>query len=136
MCCVLVVEDEPDVREMLDVLLSTSGYETMLACNGAEALAKLRARRPCLVLLDVMMPVMDGFEFRARQVSEPELAAVPVLCLTAMFDPPHVERRMGAPCLQKPVPLDELLAAIDTLCSKGRAPRQELAPSANNDIPR
>jgi CheY-like chemotaxis protein len=130
MCCVLVVEDDPDVREMMDVLLSSSGYETMLAGNGVEALAKLRTRRPCLVLLDVMMPVMDGFEFRARQVSEPELAVVPVLCLTAMFDPPLVERRMGAPCLQKPVPMDQLLAAVEALCSRGRRPPNRAAIGA------
>ena len=61
MPCVLIVEDEPDVREFMEVLLQTSGYETMSAPNGLEALQRMRARRPCVVLLDLMMPVMNGW---------------------------------------------------------------------------
>ena len=69
MPCVLIVEDDADIREFMQFLLSASGYETMTAANGEEALHRMRERRPCMVLLDLMMPVMDGFDFRARQLA-------------------------------------------------------------------
>lgn len=116
MCCVLIVEDEPDLREMVACLLNGYGYDTVLANNGADALEQLRRQRPCLVLLDVMMPVMDGFQFRARQLEDPDLASIPVLCLTAMFDHRHVARELGARCLQKPVSIDELLSVVNAHC--------------------
>ena len=67
----LIVEDDPDIRDFMQLLLSTSGYETMTAANGEQALDLMRQRKPCIVLLDLMMPVMDGFGFRARQLEEP-----------------------------------------------------------------
>ena len=87
MACVLVVEDDKDVREMLDLLLTTSGYETMTAENGAIALQKMRERRPCVVLLDLMMPVMNGWRFREQQLADPTLAPVPVVCVSAVHQP-------------------------------------------------
>ena len=61
--CVLIVEDDDDVREFMQLLVSTAGYETMTARDGQDALVKMRQRRPCLVLLDLQMPRMDGFTF-------------------------------------------------------------------------
>ena len=72
MACVLIVEDDEDVREFMDILLSSSGYQTATARNGAEALEAVRQTHPCLVLLDLMMPVMDGWTFRDRQLADPE----------------------------------------------------------------
>lgn len=66
--CVLIVEDDDDVREFMQLLVSMAGYETMTARDGQDALVKMRQRRPCLVLLDLQMPRMDGWEFRARQM--------------------------------------------------------------------
>src|SRR5262245_38574461 len=106
---ILIVEDEPDIRDFMQFLLSASGYETMTAGNGYEALRLMRERKPDLVLLDLMMPVMDGFDFRAQQLRDPDIAAVPVLCLTAMFDPAYVTERLAVPCLNKPVSVDRLL---------------------------
>jgi CheY-like chemotaxis protein len=116
MPCVLIVEDDTDVREFMDVLLTTHGFETMTAANGREALERMRARRPCLVLLDLMMPVMDGWQFRAEQLSEPALADVPVICVTAVAE--HSERleRLQAPCLQKPVEFQTLLDVVEGAC--------------------
>jgi CheY-like chemotaxis protein len=76
----------------------------------------MRARRPCLVLLDLMMPVMDGWQFRAEQLSEPALADVPVICVTAVAE--HSERleRLQAPCLQKPVEFQTLLDVVEGAC--------------------
>ncbi len=116
MPCVLIVEDDPDIREFMQFLLSASGYETMTAANGEEALRRMRERRPCMVLLDLMMPVMDGFDFRAHQLEDPALASVPVLCLTAMFDPAYVTERLSVPCLNKPVSVDRLLMEVEERC--------------------
>jgi CheY-like chemotaxis protein len=116
MPCVLIVEDDPDIREFMQFLLSASGYETMTAANGEEALRRMKERRPCMVLLDLMMPVMDGFDFRARQLEDPALAPVPVLCLTAMFDPAYVTERLSVPCLNKPVSVDRLLMEVEERC--------------------
>ena len=64
---VLIVEDDPDVREMLELVLQTSGYTTDTAANGQQALERVHERRPCLIVLDLMMPVMSGWEFRERR---------------------------------------------------------------------
>ena len=116
MPCVLIVEDDADIRDFMEFLLSTSGYETMTAANGEQALQLMRERKPCMVLLDLMMPVMDGFGFRARQLAEPMLAPVPVLCLTAMFDASYVSQRLSVPCLNKPVSVDRLLMEVEERC--------------------
>jgi CheY-like chemotaxis protein len=116
MCRVLVVEDEPDLRELADSLLSSFGYTAVLAVNGADGLEKLRTQHPCVVLLDLMMPVMDGFEFRRRQLRDPLLASIPVVCLTAMHDASAIQARLGVPCLRKPVDFEKLYDVIRRHC--------------------
>jgi CheY-like chemotaxis protein len=116
MPCVLVVEDDDDVREFMELLLSSSGYETMVASDGAEALEKMQTRLPCLVLLDLQMPGMDGWQFRARQLSDPRLAPVPVVCLTAFHEPHDVSRQLGVPCLAKPTDFPSILREVRTAC--------------------
>ena len=113
---VLIVDDDPDVRRMIRLLLETSGYETMSAANGAEALERIHECRPCVVLLDMMMPVMDGFEFRRQQLSDPEISDVPVVCLTAHYEPVQVTTQLNAPCLQKPPHFPQILNAIEARC--------------------
>lgn len=119
MPCVLIVEDDTDVREFMQVLLSTHGFETMTASNGREALERMRARRPCLVLLDLMMPVMDGWQFRAVQLEEPAIADVPVVCVTAVAEQTERIQRLKAPCLRKPVEFQALLEAVQGACGQG-----------------
>jgi CheY-like chemotaxis protein len=116
MACVLIVEDEPDVLEFMELLLQTSGYETMTAPNGREALELMRHRRPCVVLLDLMMPVMNGWEFRERQLAEASIADVPVVCVSAVADPHRVVERLKAPCLRKPVVFPDLLHEVASAC--------------------
>ena len=72
MSCVLIAEDDDDVREFMELLLSTSGYETMSAADGIDALEKMRQRLPCLVRLDLQMPRMDGWQFRVQQLRDPD----------------------------------------------------------------
>ncbi len=80
---VLVVDDDPDVRELLKRILAQKNIQTVEASNGEEALQHLRQQRPCLILLDLMMPVMDGFEFIAELNSHAEWQDIPVIVITA-----------------------------------------------------
>lgn len=77
-CSVLVVEDDDDVRDMMVELLEAGGYTALIARHGEEALAQLRAgQRPCIILLDLMMPVMDGWTFCDEVQKDPALAGIP-----------------------------------------------------------
>jgi len=127
MPCVLIVEDDEDVRDFMDVLLRASGYETMTAANGAIGIEMMQHRRPCMVLLDMMMPVMDGWTFRSRQMADPDLCSVPVLCVTAIFEPQVVAEQLKLRCLSKPVDFDRLLAEVSSACqSTSKMPPRRL----------
>jgi len=115
---VLVVDDDSAVRRMILLLLSSEGYETESANDGAEALDVMRQRRPCLVLLDINMPLMDGWEFRQQQLKDPALADVPVVCMTGIVHPEDVERILGIPCLGKPVHFSSLIRAVEKYCRR------------------
>lgn len=78
----LVVEDDPSAREMMRRLLIGEGWEVSVSANGREALDRLSAEHPNLVLLDLMMPEMDGFEFLAEFRKNPRFAATPVIVVT------------------------------------------------------
>jgi len=83
---ILVVDDEPAEREVLEGLLMGQGYSLYLASNGVETLAKAAYLTPDLILLDVMMPGMDGFEVCRRLRADPLLGEVPVVMITALDD--------------------------------------------------
>jgi CheY-like chemotaxis protein len=115
---VLVVDDDRDIRETLEELLRDEGYEVVTARNGAEALAAVRRERPALVVLDLFMPVMDGVEFRRRQLADPEIADVPVIVISAAAALAERTAGMGAQAvLEKPIALDELLACVERFCT-------------------
>lgn len=120
MPCVLVVDDDERVLRMMELLLRSHGYEVMKAENGEVALARMREKKPCLVLLDIQMPLVDGFEFRRRQLADPALATVPVICITALFDPENVRQRLGLPCLAKPADFRAVLFEVEAACGLGR----------------
>ena len=113
---VLIVEDDDDVRKMIQLLLRSHSYETGTAGNGHEALARMRERRPCLVLLDMHMPGMNGWEFREHQLNDPTISDVPVVGMTGMFYPADVERKLGIPCLGKPVEFPSIMRAVQSIC--------------------
>ncbi len=115
---ILIVEDDDDSRRMLELLLASNDYETMSARNGAEALERMRERKPCLVLLDLQMPVMSGWEFRERQLQDPELADVPVLCVTAFFNPGEVEKELGLRCVPKARQFSEVINEVRMACGE------------------
>jgi CheY-like chemotaxis protein len=108
---VLVVEDDPDIRATLCEALTDHGYSAVGVSNGAEALEYLRGdhERPCLILLDLMMPVMDGQTFRAEQRADPDLAAIPVIVVSAYRDVDRYGKELAADYLAKPVRLEALL---------------------------
>jgi CheY-like chemotaxis protein len=109
---ILLVEDDTDTREGLRELLGREGYHVVEACNGQEALDWLRANGQVrLILLDVMMPVMGGAEFRRHQQKDPALAEIPVVALTAAGE--NVAMALSpSGHLAKPFDLDRLLELI------------------------
>jgi CheY-like chemotaxis protein len=112
---VFVVDDDVDIRDVVREVLEENGYRTIAAGNGRDALDALRGlpELPDVVLLDIMMPVMDGYEFRALQQTDARIARIPVVVLTAVGDIHEKARELCATAaLRKPVPLDELLGAV------------------------
>jgi CheY-like chemotaxis protein len=118
---VLVIEDDVDILRAVVQVLEDEGYAVRAAENGRVALALLRAPGvppPCVILLDLMMPVMDGWAFRAEQVRDPALASIPVIVLTADGNAAEKAALMnGVGALRKPVELLTLLEAIQPFVS-------------------
>ena len=115
MATVLLVEDDADVREDLAFLIEMRGYRALAAANGAEALEALRrSERPRLILLDLMMPVMDGWAFRAEMLRDPRLADIPVVLLSGAVDVrDEAASLQAAGVLTKPIDLDRLFAFLE-----------------------
>jgi two-component system, chemotaxis family, chemotaxis protein CheY len=112
---IMVVEDDEGIRLSMARTLEDEGYEITTAANGAEALRLLEQadELPGLLLLDLMMPVMDGTTFRREQLARPRLAGIPVVVLTAHGSAEQKAAELGVPlCLVKPMPLEALLDAV------------------------
>ena len=114
---ILVVDDEYDIRDLIAEALALEGFDVSTASNGKDALEQARANPPDLILLDLMMPVMSGWEFMEAQRGDPELAGIPVLVVTASFDS---EVAGAAALMRKPFDLDSLLPTVARLCEGGR----------------
>jgi len=115
-CPVLIVEDDEDLREMMAQLLSLEGFRTITVANGREALEYLHdAEKPQVILLDLMMPVMDGWEFRRQQQADPSLAPVPVIVLSAL-DQGRAATLDANAFLKKPLDFDRLLSLVRAYC--------------------
>jgi len=116
----LIVEDAEDICSTMMDLLETEGYEVKGVANGLEALRHLESTGalPDLILLDLMMPEMDGFTFRAEQRKRPRLANIPVLVMTAAADPQAKAKELGAQgILKKPFrDIETILDSIETSC--------------------
>jgi DNA-binding response OmpR family regulator len=116
-CRVLIVEDQPDLREMMAQMLTLEGFDAVTATDGIDALGKLQGAGPPpnLILLDMMMPRMDGWTFVENQTRNPAIAAIPVVVLSAV-PRDHLRGVRAAAVLQKPLNFDNLLATIRTHC--------------------
>lgn len=116
---ILVVDDDFGIREVLGELLGDAGYETVAAGDGDEALRYLAGAPvlPCVILLDLMMPVMTGWEFRLAQQADPRLAPIPVVALSARQSVRHETYTITVDAfMNKPVDLDQLLELVAGYC--------------------
>src|SRR6185436_863121 len=122
----LIVEDDPDILELLDTTLTFRGYRVIKARNGAEGLEVIQQQRPAVVIADIMMPRLDGFGLVHRIRLNPETRDIPVIFITATYVTPEDKEfalNIGATrFLQKPVDLDEFEKTISELLKIGAAP--------------
>ncbi len=112
---ILVVEDQEDNRQIVRDLLTTTDYEVMEAENGEEALAAVAKQRPDLILMDIQLPVMDGYEATRRLKADPALRAIPVIAVTSYALSGDEEKARAAGCddfVPKPFSPRQLLAKI------------------------
>ena len=107
---ILVVEDDRDSRQLLAMLLEHQGHSVVTAQDGMQALNVAREHRPALILLDLMMPVMSGEEFRHAQLQDTRIRSIPVVVISAHHDARNIAKRMKvAGCVQKPLDYEALL---------------------------
>lgn len=124
LCLVVVVDDDTPVRETLVELLVDEGYAVVSAGDGREALDKLQisgAQTPCLILLDLMMPVMTGAQFRHEQQLDPKLAAIPVCLISADGNLRKKAESLGCDFLEKPVRIEQIIGVVEHHCGPGPA---------------
>ena len=114
---ILVVDDDPDLRRSLAEVLEEEGFEVSCARNGEEALRALEGSPPSAILLDLTMPVMDGWTFRARQRSDERLARIPTVVISAAYsDPRSVSSLEPDAFLVKPFEVSRLKETLRRLC--------------------
>ena len=116
---IFVVDDDEDIREGLMDFLEDHGYAPVGAADGREALQLLGTaqQRPCVIILDLMMPVMDGQSFREAQLKDPALSDIPVIVISAYKDGEDTARQIHATTyLPKPLDLDALLGIVQSHC--------------------
>jgi CheY-like chemotaxis protein len=116
---ILVVDDDPAIRDVVADILEMSDYRVTTASNGVEALDRIRSEPPAAVLLDLMMPVMDGWEFLERCRRRRPCAQLPVAVMSAAHDAAWAARKLGVQAyLTKPFELDAVLAVVDRLAGE------------------
>jgi two-component system response regulator MprA len=124
------VDDDSDSRALLELVLSAEGYAVLLASNGVEALALARTHQPLVILLDLAMPVMDGFSFRAAQLLDPSIADIPVICVSGQHDVTQLARELRFDaCVGKPFALEEIVTRVRGIAGASR-PRPAAIPPA------
>jgi len=115
---ILIIEDEYDIRAVLTEILEDEGYVVASVPNGLEALVFLQKHHPQLILLDLGMPIMTGWEFRERQRRDPALADIPVIIMSATR---HLNQTaaalQAADYLDKPIEINALLSLVEQYCS-------------------
>jgi two-component system, cell cycle response regulator DivK len=113
--CILVVEDQEDNRQILRDLLGNAGYDLVEAENGEQALAAVAKRRPDLILMDIQLPIMDGYEATRRIKSNPDMKAVPIIAVTSYALAGDDAKALAAGCscyVTKPFSPRALLAKV------------------------
>ena len=116
MAHVLVVEDDPQIRALVADVLQADGYSVSTAADGNEAIAAMRHGRPDAVLLDLMMPRMDGVTFVRTLRERTRWGRVPIVVMSAIHNPAQQAERLGAlACVPKPFDLDDLVATVGSI---------------------
>jgi CheY-like chemotaxis protein len=118
---ILIVDDDPDIRHLLTTLLTFKGYQTLSAASGIEALTHLQHTHPTphLILLDQIMPDMDGVAFRCAQQQDPQLATIPVVVISAVENL-QTQSAPAAAYLPKPIDFAALLTLVEQHCYQKR----------------
>ncbi len=117
---ILIIEDDPDVRNTLQEILEHQGFEVFAAANGEEGLARLQeGQSPCLILLDLMMPIMNGWEFLSTLKSQHQhyLTSVPIVIVSAIGDLSSVQNEYNCSAMSKPVDLSGLIKIAEQACA-------------------
>ena len=112
---ILVVEDQEDNRQILRDLLTNAGYEMLVAEDGVHALEQAEKHRPDLILMDIQLPVLDGYEATRRLKANPELKAIPIIVVTSYALSGDEEKARAAGCdayVAKPFSPRALLAKM------------------------
>jgi len=127
---ILVIEDDPATLRLIDYSLRHEGYQVLTASNGLEGLRKVHNEEPDLIILDVMLPGMDGFEICHHLRSEPDTAQLPILMLSAKAQ--EIDKNTGLKVgaddyLAKPADPSEIVSRVESLLTtkKHTAPAQE-----------
>jgi CheY-like chemotaxis protein len=123
---VLVVDDDEHIRELLNQELAEAGYQVRLAANGREGLAEIRRERPDLIILDVMMPEMNGFDVAAVIKNDPETQDIPIVVLSIVQDQERGYRLGVDRYLTKPIDTAALFREIGELLEQGRSRKRVL----------
>lgn len=110
---VLVIDDEPDLRELYSVTLREAGHEVLTASNGAEGLGILQRERLDIVLVDLMMPVMDGYEFLQHLRRMPEHRGTPAVVVSAVATGGFSQKLGASGFVAKPFDVDELISVVE-----------------------
>ncbi|MCG3126326.1 MAG: Polar-differentiation response regulator DivK [Phycisphaerae bacterium] len=119
---ILIIEDNETNRDMLSRRLTRRGFETLVAADGAEGIATAAARRPDLILMDLSLPVLDGWAAARQLKRAPDTAAIPIIALTAHAMTGDRERAIEAGCDDydtKPIDIERLTGKIQALLSRG-----------------
>lgn len=128
---ILVVDDEPSIRELLRQELSDTGYQVTLAENGKQALQKVREQRPDMIILDVMMPELNGFDLAAILKNDPKTLNIPILILSIVEDQERGYQIGVDRYLNKPIDTDLLLSEVETLLNNGTSSKKVLVIDEN-----
>jgi CheY-like chemotaxis protein len=115
----LLVEDDPNVREAMEAVLRMDGYEVVSAEDGADAMERLKGGlHPCLILLDMLMPRMDGVQFRTAQLEHPDYAAIPTLAYSADGNQQAKAVVLGLRFFKKPTDIEPVLELVEQYALK------------------
>jgi CheY-like chemotaxis protein len=113
----MLVEDDPSTRALIATWLDTEGYDVRMASNGREALALLQEEPPCLLLVDLDMPVMDGAELRREQLRLTSVSAIPFILVSGADNAARIALELGIDeVIAKPFAPDQLLRIVATYC--------------------